>query len=101
MRRYGLLLSCIGQEGAYTGQLASRGSRTKAAGPPVRQKCPKIRRLDPGQRSRIDGLAAIASEEVDEPMRRRRISPHRMSGAAAIMLKMGSPARGKRPRWMV
>jgi hypothetical protein len=91
-----LLLGGIFEESAHAGQLARcrRGAQPLSA--PLGEECPEVRRCDAGQRRGIDAFASIGAEELDETMRGRRISPHRVHGAAPVMLEISSPLRGQR-----
>jgi hypothetical protein len=47
-----------------------------------------------------DLLTAMSPQEIDQPMRRRDIGPHRVRRAPAIMGEMASPARCQGARRM-
>ena len=96
MRVIALLLGGVGQERAHARQLARRRRGAEPLPSPVGQECPKVRRAEAEQPCRLDLLATVAAEKLDQPVRRSDIGAHRVRRAAAIMLEIICPLRSKR-----
>ena len=101
LRRHSLLFGDVDQEGAHSGELAGGRCGAEAAGSAIGEKGAKIGGVHARQRGRVDRFAAIASEEFDQPVSRRDVGAHGVNGAAAIVLKIGRPARSERLGRMV
>ena len=91
-----LLLRRIGEESPDARELASRRRGAEALPSPVRQERAKIGGAEPEQPCRGDLLTAVAAKEINEPVRRRYVSAHRMRRAAAVMPEMVAPMRRER-----
>lgn len=90
------LLCGIFEESADARQLTRRGGRAKALPPALSEESPQVRS---GQAVQIGGInrpTPMPLEEVDQSVRSRDIGPHCVRRAAAVVLEMGSPARGQR-----
>ena len=81
-----LLFRGVGQECAHARQFASGRRRAQPLPSPVGKERAKVGCAEAEQSARGDFLAAIASEEVDQPVSRRNIGAHRVRGTAAVML---------------
>jgi hypothetical protein len=90
-----LLLGGIFEEGADSGEFAGGRRSAEPLPSPVGEEGAQVGGTKAKQRRIGDRLAAIAAEEIDQPMRCRNIGAHRMRGAAAVMLQIGSPLRGE------
>ena len=95
------LLRGIFEEGANPRQLARGGRGAEALGAALGQERPQIGGDDARQRAGFDRFSAVAAEEVDESVRRRRIGPHRVRRTPPVMFEIGGPLRGQRAGWMV
>jgi hypothetical protein len=82
------LLGGISKECSDARELPRRRRGAQPACTAVGKEGAEVRRRYVRESRRIDDLAAIPPEEVDEAMRSRGISADRMGRAPSIMLKM-------------
>lgn len=85
-----------GEESAHSGQFTGCRGGTEPLPSPVGQKSTQVGGAKIEKARRVDLIAAVAAEELDEPMRRCLIGPHGVLRASAIMLEMRCPFRDER-----
>jgi hypothetical protein len=91
-----LLLGSISEEGASARQLARSRGGAESLPPPLREEGAKVGRIEVEQAGRLDHLTAIATKEIDQAMRGRDISAHRVWRTPPVMLEMIGPLRRER-----
>jgi hypothetical protein len=84
-----LLLGGVGQERADPGQLARSRRCRQALSAALGKERAQVRRAEIEQRGRVDTLAPVETEEIDQPVRSCDIGAHRVRRPAAVMLEIG------------
>ena len=91
-----LLLGSIGKECANTRQLPRRRRGAKALPPPVGKEGAKVGGGEVEQARVGNFLAAIVTEELDQPVRGSDIGADGVRRAAPVVLEIGGPLRRQR-----